>query len=314
MAMTETLYFLCDRKVENYLDNDQDHLPGKDVIGYMFWILRNYGVTNVKMVTDARSLDKDSVVFFHGDNIHLISTKKVRAVQFVSDRPKVEGCFLYLFCNPSFFSGEVFPEVARRVGIKNAMGIALQPNYRYVLHPFSNGIIKCTPSFPPKIFGFSGREHTIDPEFLKPSFIKKAAENEIQLQLRFDLDRNTGNEDVWFCVRNNKYVSNSGYNLDGEGGHKHPGRLYQAWYMGVPSIFNSSSEMLSLKESKLDFLVADNSEEFIEKASLLKNDRDLFFGMIDNSKRRSDEGSNLAMISSLIEALSPEGIHLNRVV
>ncbi len=66
MAMTETLYFLCDRKVENYLDNDQDHLPGKDVIGYMFWILRNYGVTNVKMVTDARSLDKDSVVFSRG--------------------------------------------------------------------------------------------------------------------------------------------------------------------------------------------------------------------------------------------------------
>ena len=101
---------------------------------------------------------------------------------------------------------------------------------------------------------------------------------------------NDGTEDVYFCVRNiNCQGKHTGLECNaGKFGHRTANRLYQAWYMNTPGIFNLSPEMSVLRETELDFLIANNKEEFLEQAIRLQNNKDLFYAMIENGNAKND--------------------------
>ena len=117
------------------------------------------------------------------------------------------------------------------------------------------------------------------------------------------------------CIRDSpKHISTKVLhnNIDGYYGHKHPGRAYQAWYMNVPSIFETNTAMASVKKSQYDFLEANSVEEFRDSVLRLRDDKDLFFKMISQAKSREAEGSYLNLINYFKVALESKGFFLVR--
>jgi len=54
----------------------------------------------------------------------------------------------------------------------------------------------------------------------------------------------------------------------------------------MPGIFNNSPEMAAIKSSNLDYLTANSAQEFLHNAIKLREDRDLYFAMIDNGIKK----------------------------
>ena len=160
--------------------------------------------------------------------------------------------------------------------------------WRFIHYPPTFNVKQCAPVFPPTRYKFVGRRHTMIPEILEQSFIDKCKKHGIDLIFDFINDNNVGDEDVYFCVRRATYNGKmTGLESNaGRYGHRTANRLYQAWYMNTPAIFNISPEMANLRESELDFLIANDKDEFLEQALRLKTDKDLFYAMTENGKSK----------------------------
>ena len=73
--------------------------------------------------------------------------------------------------------------------------------------------------------------------------------------------------------------------------HKTANRLFQAWFCGTPSVLSSNPAMEYIRESEYDFLEAKDLESLNYQIERLKEDRDLFYKIKNNSDKRSGENS-----------------------
>jgi hypothetical protein len=275
--------FFCDTDLPNYLlqPDAYKYLHGRhSATGYYYWLLKNHGV-DVHLNHPA-----PDIVVFHYDNKDCISKMQCKKIQVVTDRPMVDGCDIYVAANQSFFKRVTDIKTVRRYGLTNTLNMWLTDpsKWRFVHYPPTFGIKECAPQFPPKRFNFIGRRHTLVEDLYANKFIETCKSHDVHLCFDFVNDVNTGDEEVYFCVRNPTDVCKvTGLdNNSGKYGHRTANRLYQSWAMRVPGIFNSSPEMAAIKTSEYDFLVADSAQEFLEQALRLKTDDKLFKNMIEN--------------------------------
>lgn len=287
--------FLCDIDLPNYKDSPEayQYLHGRhSATGYYYWMLKNHGL-DVYLTSPDNDLTKFDTVVYHYDNKEVIDFNAYKTIQVVTDRPCVEGTTLYIAANRGILEPTKDLETIKRYGIENTLNtwVKDRSKWQFVHYPPTFNVKKCNPTFPPRRFKFVGRKHTMIPEMLDSQFIDICHSNGIDLIFDFENDNNVGDEDVYFCVRRANYLgkmtkleSNSG-----RGGHRTANRLYQAWYMNTPGIFNISPEMAGLRESELDFLIANDESEFLDQAIRLTKDRELFYAMVDHCKTKAKD-------------------------
>lgn len=292
--------FLCDVNIPNYKTDPKfyDYLEGKhSATGYYYWILKNHGVKNIYLVNEDDDLSQYDVVVFHYDNKNKIDfNSNYKTIQVVTDCPQVENVDIYVCCNYSCFKMITNPDHFMRIGfgLKNE----LVGNLHYIHYPMALNYKKCNPQWPPKIYHYTGRPSTLIDELFSEKFINHMKSKNIQLRFDFDNDHNSGDEDVYFCLRKKSYFSNrvNGNNCDTKLGQKTANRLYQSWKMGTPFITNSNSAMFSIYESEFDFLIADTIDEFEEQCLRLKTDKNLFEQMIKNANERKNEHTDQIIV------------------
>lgn len=306
MNLNKRIAFLCDIEMPNYINDPifYDYLEGKhSATGYYYWILKNGGINNVYLESKSSNLSEYDVVVYHYDNKDLIDFKRnYKTIQVITDCPQVSGTDLYVCCNYSSFNLITDVNLFKRVGfgLKNQ----LYGNLHYVHYPMALNYKKCNPQFPPKIYHYTGRESTLIENIYSSKFVNHMKKFDIQLRFDFKNDHNTGDEDVYFCVREKSYFSKrtNGNNCDTKLGQKTANRLYQSWKMGTPFITNSNSAMFSIRKSEYDFLIADTLDEFEHQCIRLKHDEDLYHNMIMNANNRKDEHNNEIIIQQWLSA------------
>ncbi|NBP04170.1 MAG: hypothetical protein EBU90_29560 [Proteobacteria bacterium] len=301
--------FVCDIDLPNYLDKPEayEYLEGKhSATGYYYWILKNHGVTNIDLVgVDSNLNDYDIVIIYYDNKDVLPKKRKFKTIQVVSDRPQIPNIDLYICCNQSTLKPILNLELVRRGGL--GLHPVLTGKWHFIHYPMALHYKKCTPQWPPSIYHFTGRSNTLITGIYDSKFIEHMKNRGINLRFDFKNDHNHGDEDVYFCVRNNKtYYSPvaGGNNVDTILGQKTANRLYQSWKMGTPSIFNSNTAMFSIRKSEHDFLIADSLDEFEYSCLKLKTDCTLFNRMVDVCHSRQHEHSNEVIVKQWIDAFS----------
>jgi len=303
----KSIAFLCDVDLPNYLDNPKryDYLDGKhSATGYYYWILKNFGFDNISLVMPGEDLNAYDVVVFHYDNRECIDVaKKYKTIQIVTDRPQVSGVDLYVACNLSTFNPILNKELVKYVGI--GLKYFLHGKWAYIHYPMALNYVVCKASWPPKIFHYSGRESTLIDEIYSHSFVNHMKDKGVNMRFDFVNDHNTGDEDVYFCVRKktNYYSSTcKGNNVDTKLGQKTANRLYQSWKMGTPLISSGANAMAAIYKSEYDFLIADTIEQFEYQSLRLLHNKDLFDAMIANGNIRKEEHTNNQIVKQFSEA------------
>jgi hypothetical protein len=287
--------FYCDKPLNNYLTHPSEYkyLHGRhSATGYYYWILKNFNIKNIFLISDKNLLDNYDIIIFHYDNYEDIKNLNKIKIQIVTDRPMIDSCELYIMANQSFFNPSTNINLIKRYGLENSLNtwIIDKRKLHFIHYPPTYGAKQCTASFPPKLFKFVGRKHTNIKSVRSEEFIKKLKKYNINLEFDYDNDSNSGNEDVYFCIRNVSDVCKvtGENNNSGKYGHRTANRLYQSWFMKTPCIFNISPEMESIRTSELDYLIANDEEEFLSQSIKLANDRKLFYSMIEHGESKKD--------------------------
>ena len=281
--------FYCDIKLNNYLTHplEYKYLHGRhSATGYYYWILKNWKIKNISLVQDKNELVNYDIIVFHYDNFEDVKNLNKIKIQIVTDRPMIDDCNLYIMANQSFFIPASNPLLIKRYGIENSLNTWVNDKSKlhFIHYPPTYGVKQCNPNFPPKTFKFVGRKHTNIKEIRTEEFVLKCKKYGINLVLDYINDANYGDEDVYFCVRNSTDVCKltNKNNNSGKFGHRTSNRLYQSWFMRTPCIFNISPEMECIRTNELDYLIANDEDEFLTQCLRLKNDKNLFFSMIEN--------------------------------
>lgn len=275
------VYFLTHSILDNYRNKSAPYIysenessifnRGRNLealeINYPFWILYNNGISNIKLITSCEDITDSDVVVFYNCNDNRIAdlldfSRDYIKIQIVTDQPIIEGCSSYICYDESV----VYKDTSRL--------------WHHVMYPLPIGLKKCNPSWPPKqISCISPDKITIDNSIYNTYNI---IDNSYV---------NRGDEDILFHIRApvtfNPHVGLSTRMKFPS--HKTANRLYQSWYCNVPSILSSNPAMEFIRESELDFLRASNVDELHVCVNELQHDKDLFYSMIDNCKRRADE-------------------------
>jgi hypothetical protein len=272
-------YFYTDKDTPNYLE-EPDHYKfrlspnmfcGKYIhSNYLYWILKNNNINNIKLLQKGGYVNKEDVVFFHYDFKEDVKELDCKRVQIVSDRPRVD--FADYYC----------------VNYK-------QNDNEFLLdEPIPVGLTKKTPSFPPVHFHSNLASHHIDKSF------KNIVGRYSGINITFETNAHVTdyNFDVFFFLRNYNYLDTAQKLLSDikPKNLKHASRLLQSWIMEVPAILTPEKAMTYYVKSEYDFLAANNVDEFIFNAHKLREDKELFCAMIENGRKRKQHISNQIIV------------------
>jgi hypothetical protein len=276
--------FFTDLLTPNYLDKPfyyqfrKGPFPfnGKYIhSNYLYWILKNNNFSNIKLVSSIDEINKEDVLFFHYDYKNKIPEKTdFIKVQIVSDRPKINYADFFCVNDP------------------------YKINKDFLLYePLPLGLRKKTVNFPPEKFHSNCAEFYVLNEFKDLKKINKLLNYNIKVSFEHNRHVSLMDFDVFFFLRNVSFyndINNKGSkkHIVTESSYKNACRLFQSWYMETPAIFSTHSAMNYEKKSNYDFLEANTFEEFIECCIKLKNNKDLFYSMVDNCKKRKNEITN----------------------
>ncbi len=239
------IYFFNTKKVDNFITTPEhyQHMKGVGLISYYYWILKNAGkkVSLANKIEEIKD-DPSNYVLFHYDEVkHINRLKRIRKCQWVSDRPDVANCIFYLVIDPTLVDSKRF----------------------FVYHPLPVKTIKCSPSFPPKLFSC-----ICHPTFLCKEIKDRREELEKRYNIKIriqDMDWfNKGDEDVFFMVRGHVVPT----------GHKPATRFFIAQAMGTPAIFSKQTAFETIDKDK--FIIANNFIEFETAVDRLTSDKEYF--------------------------------------
>jgi hypothetical protein len=290
------IVFYTDKITPNYLESPYYYRFRKGMFAfngkyihsnYLYWILKNHGIDNVKLVTSVGEVSENDVLFFHYDFKDNIPKKTdFVKVQIVSDRPLLEWSDFFCVNDPSKLANNIllFEPLPIDLKLKNIQ-------------------------FPPKRFHSNCAEFYVLDEFKDKKNIKRLLDNNIKVSFEHDRHVSLIDFDVFFFLRNTNHLNdlnNRGEkkHLSSTNSYKNACRLFQSWHMGVPGIFSDHSSMNFEKKSNLDFLSANTFEEFLQACITLKTDKDLFYNILDNCNVRKKEISNHIITRQIVEAFN----------
>lgn len=244
----------------------------------------------------------DAVVFHYDDRL-IVDGYGGKKIQVVTDRPPVEGIDAYVCCNEYVINPKISSELTKHYSFKELQFNFVDDRWFHVHYPPTYGASKCKPVFPPENFKFVGREHTLQSDILYQDNINRIEAMGINLRFDFTGDANTGDEHVYFCLRDNNHKSEitGYYNGCGVNGNKTPNRLYQAWYMSTPGIFNTSPEMYHLWRDEYDYSKANNITEFTTACKRLVTDEEFYWNSVERCEARCNETNPYTNPASIID-------------
>lgn len=297
------IFFPTNNKLPNYKEdplfyNKYSLFKGKDVYSsYVYWILKNHGVQNIKLVTRVPLTTGNDAIFFHFDNAHLFDINcSAKKIQFISDKPLITGCDLYLTSNKSVCSN-----------LGNSVGVIVEKQYpvtmSYFPEPLPVGLKKNIIQYPPRKAACIGLRENIDNGLKrlvdqKIEFFKEYAKSRnilktnktfnivknITYEIYDNVNNNKGDEDLFFFIRNKE----TGYNY---AGYKHPNRLFISFYCNIPGFYNEESAIRASSISEYDYVKVENAYDFIDKLMLYVSDKGYFFNILKQTKSREKENN-----------------------
>lgn len=306
------IYFPTKNILPNYKDypalyNHYSTFTGKDVYSsYVYWILKNNNIGNIKLVGDLDETTSDDLIFFHFDNLKAFNfNTSAKKVQFISDRPLVNGCSKYLssditVCNeysrptsvllPSFIIDKRYPV-----------------EINFFPEPLPYNLRKCKVQYPPKKAVCMGLYDNIDKELLKLIEEKKDLLllykntrklsknrfnilNNISFELYNESNINRGDEDVFFFIRNKE----SGYNY---AGYKHPNRLFISFYCNVPGFYYGETVLRANRKSEFDYTEISDVYDFLDKLLVYCTDEEAFLSILKQNKSRENDNTEAILVA-----------------
>lgn len=307
------IYFPTKNILPNYRDfptlyNHYSTFKGRDVYSsYIYWILKNNNIKNIKLVSELPSASREDTIFFHYDNLGTFNFNTLaKKIQFVSDRPLVNGCSFYLTsditaCN-SFDKSKLL----------GSNFYILEKNYSvemlYFPEPLPVNLKKCKVNYPPKKAVCMGLYDNIDKDLLKlmeekQFFIDEYISNNkiskkniefiknINFELYNESNNNKGDEDIFFFIRNKE----SGFNY---AGYKHPNRLFISFFCNVPGFYYNEKVILANKKSDYDYIEISSAYDFVNKLIQYSTNEDLFLKVLKQIKQRENENNEEAVVNA----------------
>lgn len=288
--LVSNICFITDNLLPNYLEKPVYYrfrtgplaFTGKYIhTVYNYWILKNAGVKNVKLITSIDEVNDNDVLFFHYEYKDAVDfNKPYPKLQILSDKYRVHGADAYCVYDPSY----------------------MEANDVLLYDPLPVGLERKKTNDVPKIFHCNTSLHWL-PNFLKDTdFIEQLKKEDIHITFEHKRHYTNQNFDVFFFIRDISCLEEK--DEDGAPHHKirhykNAARLFQSWHMGVPGIFSNHPSMTYLKKSEYDYLEANNKEEFVDKCRLLKNNNEYYKQMIQNCDKRRNEFNNSLIIDQI---------------
>jgi len=306
------IYFPTKTPLPNYKDfpslyNHYSTFKGRDVYSsYIYWILKNHGIKEIKLVDTIKKTERSDFIFFHFDNLKQFDfNTSARKVQFISDRPLVSGCSMYLTSDHTVCSGHVKSGTSSAFSILNK---TYSVEMTFFPEPLPCGLKKCKVNYPPKKAVCMGLYDNVDKDLLRiieekndlfESYVSchKISKKNIEIikNIKFELynetNNNKGDEDIFFFIRNKE----SGYNY---AGYKHPNRLFISFFCNVPGFYHGENVINANKKSEYDFIEINTVFDFITKLSLYISNEKLFLNILNQIKSREKENSEEDVVSS----------------
>jgi len=310
------IYFPTKTLLPNYrelpsLYNCYKSFKGRDVYSsYVYWILKNNGIQNIELVRDLSNTRASDAIFFHFDNLDAFNfNTPAKKIQFVSDKPLIGGCNLYLTADLTActgYSGNINPSLI----VEKKYSVELL----YFPEPLPVGLKKTTVCFPPKVATCMGLYENIDKDLLylieqKEAFIKKYCNTKkkvdmisnIEFRLNCTANNNKGDEDIFFFIRNKEI----GYNY---AGYKHPNRLFMSFYCNIPGFYNKEPALCAVGTPSKDFIEIDGAYDFVEKLVNYSTSEQYFLDILQNIKSRENENDEQSIVSRFVDITQRLGI------
>jgi hypothetical protein len=250
---------------------------------YIYWILYNNNIKNIKLVTHSNEVEDNDILFFHYDYRDSIDQKRnFTKIQIVSDRPKLNWADYFCISDPSQITDKDF----------------------ILYEPIPLGINVISSSFPPTNFHTNTAEFYLLDEFKNQKLLNDLKKEDINITFEFNKHVTTDPIDVFFFIRNKNFINltdkagNNKHTAE-QGYLKHPCRLFQSWIMETPGIFSNHTSMNFYRKTDYDFLEANTFEEFYEKCIFLKKNKDFFMTMIANCRTRKTEVTNNCIVEQI---------------
>lgn len=281
-------YLECKDEYSNLCNGNFHHIV------YNYWILKNNLKNkqyNLFLVTDVpKNIQKNDVVIFHYDTKDKIKIGKYKTVQVIGDFPEVQGVDFIVTHNKQMINKRTF----------------------FIHFPLPVNIIKFNPKFPPVNFTGVGAAHSFDKELSGKRFIQNCAYYGINFKIINNKNYCDIPTDVFVFLRDKKlplYKKDNGEFLHPSSiwspitgkTHRHANRLYQAWYMGIPSILNRETTISGVVKSKYDTIFAETPKELFAKMMFLKKDKKTFLRMIGRCKKRANENCHKIIVQQYHE-------------
>lgn len=292
--LVSNICFITDNLLPNYLEKPVYYrfrdgplaFTGKYIhTAYNYWILKNAGVSNIKLITSIDDMSDDDILFFHYEYADKIDfSKPYPKLQILSDKYRVEGADAYCVYDPSH------------------MG----PTDVLLYDPLPVGLQRKRTNDTPQIFHCNTSLHWM-PSFLKDvSFLQQLQKENIHITFEHKRHYTNQDFDVFFFIRDISCLEQE--DEDGSRHHKichykNAARLFQSWHMGVPGIFSHHPSMAYLKKTEYDYLEANTKDEFISKCRLLKTNNDYYKQMILNCDSRANEFTNLVIVEQISDII-----------
>lgn len=299
------IYFPTENPLPNYkefpsLYNTYQQFKGREVYSsYVYWILKNNGVKDIELVRNISNTTKEDIIMFHFDNLSSFCfNTPAKKIQFVSDKPLVTGCNLYLTSDLSVCNNLdiKFPIIQKKYNV----------NLQYFPEPLPVGLKKNNVNFPPKVAACMGLYENIDKDLLylieyKDAFLyqylknKKIDNKHIELikDIKFVLydkaNNNKGDEDLFFFIRNKE----AGFNY---AGFKHPNRLFVSFYCNTPGFYQTEPALSPHRKSEYDYVEIHTASDFVEKLFAYVRDEQYFLNILKHIKTRESENDELAVV------------------
>jgi len=307
------IYFPTKNLLPNYKDfptlyNHYSTFKGRDVYSsYVYWILKNNGIDNIKLVDSLNETKGEDLIFFHFDNLKAFNfNTSARKVQFVSDRPLVSGCSKYLSSDITACTGEY-----SKYAIDLLSSFIIEKKYSVEIdffpEPLPCNLKKCKVQYPPKKAVCMGLYDNVDKELLRLIEEKKdlllqyksdrklnkdkfSILNNISFELYNESNTNKGDEDIFFFIRNKE----SGYNY---AGYKHPNRLFMSFYCNIPGFYYGETVIRANRKSEFDYIEIRDVYDFLDKLLTYCTNEELFLSVLKQNKLREKDNTETILVT-----------------
>ena len=306
------VYFLADTYYGNPFENENakhdipkfyhQHINIEPAIHY--WICKTHGMDNIYLTDNVDSIPINSYVVCSFSKRHDLQHRSdLKLMQIVTDDPEITGCVAYLTYDPSLVRSSAEPKSIEYWGLHRPK----KNNWYHIRFYNPIGLKPSKPQWPPVNYWYNGHGKFPD-GFNTDEFAKQMAYHDINIIYTYDRYYNTGDEHVMWGFRPaignwNHYIEDN-VEVYHRNGAKSPNKLYMAWAMNIPGIFDNNPSMQHISTDPHMCLFANTVKELKNQMIMLKIYEDTYWNMVDQAKLHQYDNDNTAVYQSWVDTFT----------